>query len=99
MQDIHPYKVVRLLDRFMPRAVKPTKAGVRMDCRLYFREKPNGDLWAEVVLVNPESGQPVNSSPGDTIPLEGAGVIPWYFGEIATRGFAMARERRTGARH
>lgn len=98
MEDPQQYKVVRLLDRFMPEAVKPTKAGVRLDCRLYFREKEDGEVWAEVVLVNPETGKAVNGSPGDTLPLEGPGVIPWYFGEIATRGFRMARELRTAPR-
>ena len=97
MEDAQQYKVVRLLDEIMPQAVKPTKAGVRLDCRLYFREKPNGELWAEVVLVDPESGKAVNGWP-DTLPLQGDGVIPWYFDEIAGRGFRLARELRTEAR-
>jgi len=67
MEEGHPYKVVRLLDDLLPKATKPTKSGVRLDCRLYFREKPNGDLWAEVVFVNPATGNAIHSGPSESI--------------------------------
>lgn len=88
------YKVVRLLDELLPEAVKPVDSGVRLDCRIYFREKPNGDLWGEVIFVNPETGKAVNREPQRSLPLQGEGVMSWYFGEIADRGFELARRLR-----
>jgi hypothetical protein len=42
LKEGEQYKVVRLLKELLPQAVKPTKSGIRLDCRIYFREKPDG---------------------------------------------------------
>lgn len=53
--------------------------------------------WAEVAFIYRESGRLMHT--GDrTLPLSGPGVVAWFFGEIADRGFPLAIELRTSAR-
>lgn len=85
------YRVVRQLDEVMPDAATSQKAGASFDIRLYFREDKTGYRWAEVAFLDRENGHRII----DDMPLVGDDAVEWFFGEIAERGFALARERRT----
>lgn len=91
------YKVVRLLDELLPEALRGTPSGARLDVRLYFREKPDGSRWGEVVLVDPISGNALHDATR-SIPLDSPKAIKWYFGVIADKAFPLAVERRTKPR-
>jgi hypothetical protein len=70
---------------------------VSFDVRLYFRENPDGSEWAEVAFIDRSTGKLLHT--GDrTLPLSGDDVVAWFFGEIAQRGFKMAKELRTRPR-
>lgn len=92
------YKVVRLLDELLPDALKPTKSGARLDCRVYFREKPDGSRWGEVVLVNPATGEAVTTDPDKSLPLDSEDALAWFLGEITEKGFPLAVAMRTEPR-
>ena len=98
MTRVDEYKVVRLLDELLPGALKPTPSGARLDCRIYFRERPDGNYWGEVVLVDPTTGQPVTTDPARSIPLDSPEAIGWYFGVIMEKAFPQAVAMRTRPR-
>ena len=87
------YKVERQLDEVMPDAAWPHSAGVSFDLRLYFRENEDGYQWASVAFLDRANGH----KRIDEMPLHGPGVISWFFGEIAERGFPLAVEKRTAS--
>ena len=61
-----------------------------MDIRLYFREDDKGYRWATVAFLDRTNNHQII----DHMPLVGDGVVPWFFGEIAQRGFPLARETK-----
>ena len=91
---IDEHKVVRLLDELMPSAATAQRSGVSFDVRLYFRENPDGSQWAEVAFIHRATGKLMHTGES-TLPLSGTGVVSWFFGEIAKRGFPMAVDQRT----
>ena len=98
LKEGEQYKVVRLLDELLPEALKPTPSGPRLDCRIYFRERPDGHRWAEVVLVDAATGRPVAIDPGQTLPLDGEGALSEYLGVITGKAFPIAVSMRTTPR-
>ena len=90
--DEQQYKVVRQLDEAMRRAAEPHKAGVSFDLRLSFREDDTGYQWAEVAFLDRNDKHKII----DHMPLKGENVIPWFFGQIASRGFPLAVELKKG---
>ena len=88
------YKVQQQLDAIMPEAATAQKAGVSFDLRLYFRENDVGYQWAEVAFLNRDNAHRII----DNMPLLGPDVVSWFFGEIASRGFRLAVELKTGAK-
>jgi hypothetical protein len=91
--DEHHYKVERQLGEVMPKAAQPQKAGASFDLRLYFRQDDTGYQWAEVAFLDPNDGHKII----DHMPLKGDDVVPWFFGQIAERGYELAVELKKGA--
>lgn len=89
--DEQQYKVVRQLDDVMSSAAWPQKAGVSYDLRLSFREDESGYQWAEVAFLDRNDKHKII----DHMPLTGDGVVPWFFGQIAQRGYPLAVELKT----
>jgi hypothetical protein len=82
----------------MPQAVTRQRSGVSFDVRLYFREdSKDGHLWAEVAFIDRETGKLINT-PKTALPLDRPAAVPEFFGDIAERGFEMARKLRTQPR-
>lgn len=98
MTLIEEHKVVRPLDELLPEALEGTPSGVRLDCRIYFRED-SGDahLRSEVVLQDPDTGKGVHDS-SRSLPLDSPQAVKWYLGLIVDRAFPLALERRTKTR-
>jgi hypothetical protein len=95
MKRADEYKVVRLLDEMLPGALKPTPSGARLDCRIYFREdSKDGHLWGEVVLVDADTGRPLNDA-ASSLPLDSPEALKWYLGVMAEKAYPLAIERRT----
>lgn len=87
------YKVERQLRVMFPRVVKPQRSGVSVDLRLYFREKPDGDLWGGLALLN-EGGEIA-----ENMPLADKPSLPWLLGVLCELGFEAAPRLRTKPRN
>jgi hypothetical protein len=86
--DEYHYKVERQLAEVMPKAAQPQKAGVSFDLRLSFREDDTGYKWAEVAFLDRNDKHKII----DHMPLKGDDVVPWFFRQIAERGYELAVE-------
>src|SRR5437764_8184026 len=92
------YKVVRLLDKLLPRAATAQKSGVSFDLRLYLRVDPNdGHLWGEVAFLDRATGKLLNE-PENSLPLARPEDIGEYFDHIARKGFPLAEKLRPALR-
>jgi hypothetical protein len=87
------YKVDRQLRQAFPIALKPQPSGVSVDARLYFREKPNGDLWGGLALLDDEDGEII-----EQMPLADPTGLMWLLGVLCKIGFDAAPEERTKPR-
>lgn len=84
------YKVERQLREAFPRAQKPQRSGVSVDLRVYFREKPNGDLWGGLALLDP------NGRILENMPLDSPEGLRWLLSDVLCDvGFAAAPADRT----
>lgn len=54
------------------------------------------DLWAEVGFLDRNTGKLLHNA-DKALPLDRPQAIPWYFEQIAERGFELARKLRTEA--
>jgi hypothetical protein len=93
------YKVERLLRDTFPNALKPQKAGVSVDVRLYFRERDDGHLWGGFAFLD-AGGKLVDFGPFRQLPLDKPPAVPWLLGILCELGFEAAprfrRRRRPG---
>lgn len=90
------YKVERLIDDLLPRAIRPTRAGVRVSLDIYFRQNDKGGPdWAEVVFLDPETRKQMND-PENTIPLDELDAVSWWIGRLVDKVKPMISKRRTG---
>lgn len=88
------YKVERLLRDTFPQALKPQKAGVSVDVRLYFRERADGHLWGGLAFLDGD-GKLVDFGPFRQLPLDKAPAMKWLLGVLCDLGFDAAPEHRT----
>lgn len=91
------YKVERLLRDKFPDALKPQKAGVSVDVRLYFRERDDGHLWGGISFLDAD-GKLVDFGPFRQLPLDKAPALPWLLGILCELGFDAAPQLRTRPR-
>jgi hypothetical protein len=92
--DENDYKVSRLLPQLMDAATTEQKAGISVDCRIYFRVKPDGSRWGEVAFLG-RDGKLVKltSTYEDSLPLDDEDAMRWYFDKIVKLGFERVRHR------
>jgi putative transcriptional regulator len=87
------YKVERQLRETFPKVAKPQRSGVSVDLRVYFREKPSGDLWGGLALLN-EDGEIA-----ENMPLDSKEGLQWILEHVLCEiGFDAAPEMRTRPR-
>lgn len=91
------YKVERLLREKFPDAAKPQPSGVSVDVRLYFREKPEGDLWCGLAFLD-EDGHMMDFGEFRALPLKDPPSLPWLLEVLCELGFEAAPRRRTKPR-
>lgn len=83
------YKVERQLRDTFPRARKPQRSGVSVDVRLYFREKPTGELWGGLAVLD-EDGKIL-----ENMPLDSPAGLRWLLADVLCDvGFAAAPSDR-----
>ena len=93
--DVPPpkYKVERQLRAEFPKVAKPQRAGVSIDVRVYFREKPNGDLWGGLALLSEDGEIAAN------MPLDSKKGLQWILRDVLCElGFDAAPGLRTRPR-
>jgi hypothetical protein len=86
------YKVERQLREAFERALKAQRSGASVDVRVYFREKPGGELWGGLALLG-EDGRII-----DNMPLADPPSLPWLLGVMCELGFEAAPRVRTQPR-
>jgi len=71
----------------------PQPSGVSIDVRVYFREKPNGDLWGGLALLT-EDGEIA-----ENMPLDSKEGLQWILRHVLCDvGFEAAPRLRTKPR-
>lgn len=86
------YKVERQLRDAFDGALKAQRSGASVDVRVYFREKPGGELWGGLALLG-EDGRII-----DNMPLADPPSLPWLLGVMCELGFEAAPRVRTQPR-
>jgi hypothetical protein len=82
-------KVVRELDKILPRAMRPTPSGARLDLRLYFTEDKDGQ-WLSVTVTDADDKQV-----GPSLPIDRPESIGPYFDALAAKAYKVAAAKRT----
>lgn len=89
VKNTDDYMVVRELNKILPKAMRPTPSGARLDLRLYFREDKDG-RWLSVTVTDAEDHQI-----GPDLPIERPEDIGPYFDALAAKAYKIAAEKRT----
>jgi hypothetical protein len=87
------YKVERMLRASFPSALKSQPSGGSVDLRVYFREKPSGEMWAGLALLDSESGEVI-----EQMPLADQTSLRWMLGIVCDLGFDAAPRARSKPR-
>ena len=82
-------KVVKDLDAILPRAMRPTPSGARLDLRLYFSESKEGK-WLSVTVTDADDKQV-----GPSLPIDKPASISSFFDALATKAYKVAATKRT----
>lgn len=83
--------VVRELDDILPRAMRPTPSGARLDLRLYFHtEGGKAGPWLSVAITDADDNQI-----GPLLPIDKQDGIGPYFGVLAAKAYEVAAAKRT----
>jgi hypothetical protein len=91
-------KVERVIDEMLPRAIRPTKAGIRISLDIYLTEDDKaGSAWASVVFLDPETRNQVNA-PANSIPLDSLDAVKWWVGKMVEKAEPLMRTMRTQPR-
>jgi NOL1/NOP2/fmu family ribosome biogenesis protein len=79
------FRVERVIDEMLPRAIRPTKAGIRISLDIYLTEDDKaGSDWASVVFLDPETRKQINA-PANSIPLDSLDAVKWWVGRMVEK--------------
>jgi len=94
MKPERELKVERVIDEMLPRAIRPTNAGIRISLDIYLSEDDKaGSDWASVVFLDPETRKQINA-PVNSIPLDSLDAVKWWVGKLVEKAEPLMRTMR-----